>query len=388
MKKRALCSLSLLLLLSGCGGNVSSPTDPPVTDTDVGTSETPFLTEESIPVSEESLPPVIDDWSPEVKEAFREVLGRDDLIPYVKGDSYTVSIQEDQGINYVDILLSGIRIETILEDYSDILRNEGFSVTQPSYDYLGGKELDLENNLYVQYNVIPKDTEKNTPDYFHVMAYKVQERTTIWPDELLYTMFFETLPSFPAKAYEPSYYFDTTKVTYVFNCYAHYTLENGYQTYKQTLIQNGFSIEEDRDYYTATSNTSNLNVVVYDYDSTQNLVFLKVTCNRLHFPNFMFDLLLGEEIPTIEISGCKYDYFFFDNSNGQLNNYTLEKYVPVLYIYNVEYADYDDYLKRLTAAGWNISPDGTYKKIINNVEHQLFLTYSETYKSIAIFVIK
>ena len=102
----------------------------------------------------------------------------------------------------------------------------------------------------------------------------------------------------------------------------------------------------------------------------------------------MFDLLLGEEIPTIEISGCKYDYFFFDNSNGQLNNYTLEKYVPVLYIYNIEYADYDDYLKRLTAAGWNISPDGTYKKIINNVEHQLFLTYSETYKSIAIFVIK
>lgn len=386
MKKRIMFFALVFLLLSSCNSNITSDVSsiidkPPITTSDV-TSISNSLLDSSGESSIET-----NDWNTEIKNVFKTVLEDENLVPYIKADYYTFDVKQDQGIDFVDVLISGIHTETIIEDYTKILESNGYYVSQPSLDYLASKEVDVEDNCYIQFNLI-EQSGTSSGNFLHLMAYRVQERTTIWPDDLLYTMYFETLPRFPAKSYEMSYYFDSTNVTYVLTCYAYYTEEKGYELYKDSLINSGFDILDNGDYYKATSETSNLDVMVYDYDNLNNLVYLKVTCNRLHFPDFMFKLLIEEEIPTIEVSGCEYDYFFFDNNEGLLNDYTQEPYVPVLYIYNLENEYYLDYLNRLIENGWKEDTDGTYKKTINGKEHTLFLVYSETYESMAIFVIK
>ena len=139
MKKRIMFFALVFLLLASCNSNITSDISSIIDKPPITTNEVTSISNSALDSSGKSSVET-NDWNTEIKNVFKTVLEDENLVPYIKADYYTFDVKQDQGIDFVDVLISGIHTETIIEDYTEILESNGYYVSQPSLDYLASKE--------------------------------------------------------------------------------------------------------------------------------------------------------------------------------------------------------------------------------------------------------
>lgn len=343
MEKR-FCLALLSLLIAGCDSPISS---------------------ESI-VSSESESSTIDygSWEQSVYEAISTVMDPS-FIPKIEAEACNAVVGEENGVSYVDInFAGGFNTETIESEYENILKENGFSITDNNGLPYAFKEYSLTEDGIIQYEV-------TNNGLFSLVCYKIEQRITEWPEYYIQNICDSSIPKFETATYECSISYNKAGYNGYYltmNC----NKAGAYSEvdYTALLQENGYKVVDNAGLKYANNTEKEIEIIYYYLDDTDDLFMLVHSTSN--WPVSDVNFFLGESLPRFkEVPVAEYTY---------LNSSSDGSEILAIYCDGASEGAKDVYKEQLINAGWVFNEEDTengyiFTKTIEEKEHMVQLVY-------------